>query len=394
MPSRPPAAAAEQRPPRAWTRSGPCGRVRKRIRDSLAGHARAPGSAQPGTHAQWAKRPGRAPARTDACTHNARAGPEPRPPVRAPVPPGGCWEAPVRPPARPARSFTYSKRHPCGRPTALTFGHFFLSALRAPPGTPTSSAPSRPRPRPAAAAARDPACRRRRLSRLRRCRHLPRLFRPAGPHLLRPQPGVRRLAALSALPASPAPAGGPLRPPARARGPVLRRCRAGPARTTASGRALNGGANQRASWRRGLRRRAACLLCACALGGPRVPLSAQSKLPPFEWSFSRTSSAVPLVFRDASPVPDCYPAAPPPGSHGLASTSRRIVGDHPPPHPAAHPTLCRHLRTQAPAPSSASSLVHRILASVGSRTFRKSPSLLCLPHSPPGAPLVPLLPQG
>lgn len=264
---------------------GPCGRVgsASALRQGLAGHARAPGSAQPGTHAQWAKRPPHA--GTHARTHAQRTrGAQAAAPVREPRPPqrplgGARWG-----PARPARSFTYSKRHPCGRPTAPTFWALLPSPSPAgAPGTPTSSAPSRPGPRPAAgaaAAARTPA--RRRLSCLRRCRrHLPRLFRPAGPH---PPP-----------PAGRAPALPPSRPPPRARQPPLggpappTRPRAGPRAAQAPRRPrpdrglrprpLNGGANQRASWRRGLRRRAACLLCACALGGPRVPLSAGSPLP-------------------------------------------------------------------------------------------------------------------
>lgn len=192
---------------------GPCGRVgsASALRQGLAGHARAPGSAQPGTHAQWAKRPPRA--GTHGRMHAQRTrGAQAAAPDRAPRPPqrplgGARWG-----PARPARSFTYSKRHPCGRPTAPTFWALlpFPSPAGA-PGTPTSSAPSRPGPRPAAAAAaaRTPARRRRRrLSCLRRCRrHLPRLFRPAGPH---PPP-----------PAGRAPTLPPSRPPPRARQPPL-----------------------------------------------------------------------------------------------------------------------------------------------------------------------------
>lgn len=167
--------------------------------------------------------------RTHARTHDARAGPRPRPWSGRPGRRRGRWEGG---PARPARSFTYSKRHPCGRPTALTFWALLPSPSPAgAPGTPTSSAPSRPAPRPAAAAAaaRTPGLRRRLSCLRRRHRHLPWLFRPAGP--LHPQLGARRLCRpLSPLPALASPrSGGPLRPPARARGRVLRRRRAGSA---------------------------------------------------------------------------------------------------------------------------------------------------------------------
>lgn len=140
-------------------------------------------------------------------THDARA--QAAAPVRVPRPPqrplgGARWG-----PALLARSFTYSKRHPCGRPTAPTFWALlpFPSPAGA-PGTPTSSAPSRPTPGPAAAAAAAWTPGLRRLSCLRRRRrHLPWLFRPAGPH---PPP-----------PAGRAPALPPSQPPPRARQPPL-----------------------------------------------------------------------------------------------------------------------------------------------------------------------------
>lgn len=186
------AAATEQRPTPAPRRS--------------ALHAAA-GKGGGGTHAHW---PGAA-ARRHARTHARRTrGAQAAARVEAPGPPqrplgGARWG-----PARPARSFTYSKRHPCGRPTAPTFWALLPSPSPAgAPGTPTSSAPSRPAPRPAAAAAARTPARCRRLSCLRRRRrhHLPRLFRPAGP---RPPP-----------PAGHAPALPPSRPPPRARQPPL-----------------------------------------------------------------------------------------------------------------------------------------------------------------------------
>lgn len=168
----------------------------------------------------------------------ARRPARPRPAVGAPRPPqrplgGARWG-----PARPARSFTYSKRHPCGRPTAPTSWALlpFPSPAGA-PGTPTSSAPLRPGSRPAfgpaaadaaaaASASRDPRARRR-LGSLRRHHHSPRLFRPAG---LRPQPGARRLChPLGPLPVlhSPRWGGRSAHPPAR--GARLRRRGVGPA---------------------------------------------------------------------------------------------------------------------------------------------------------------------
>lgn len=238
--------AHEQGPWRARTRTGL----------GPGGHARAWGQAPAArqharTHAQ----------RTRGAQAAARVG-APRPPQR---PLGGArWG-----PARPARSFTYSKRHPCGRPTAPTFWALLPSPSPAgAPGTPTSSAPSRPPPRLAAVAARTPAhCRR--LSCLHRCRrHLPRLFRPSGPH---PPP-----------PAGRAPALPPSRPPPRARQPPLggpappTRPRAGPRAAQAPPRLrppappYGSGANHSAACRRGLRRREACPSRACALGCPRA----------------------------------------------------------------------------------------------------------------------------
>lgn len=196
--------AAEERPALDRSLQVPCGHVGGARALGRLGRGGGPPRARSRTRTGLGVR--RAPKRT----HDARAGAQAAAPVRVPRPPqrplgGARWG-----PALLARSFTYSKRHPCGRPTAPTFWALlpFPSPAGA-PGTPTSSAPSRPTPRPAAAAAaaRTPGLRRLSCLRRRRRRHLPWLFRPAGPH---PPP-----------PAGRAPALPPSQPPPRARQPPL-----------------------------------------------------------------------------------------------------------------------------------------------------------------------------
>lgn len=185
--------------------------------------ARARGDEPRLTRAHWPQQA----RRTHARTHAAR--PRPRPAVGAPRPPqrplgGARWG-----PARPARSFTYSKRHPCGRPTAPTSWALLPSPSPAgAPGTPTSSAPSRPGSPPAsgpaaaavaAAATRDPpivavSVPSAATATRRGCSD-PRAS------ALRPQPGARRLChPLGPLPALTAPARGAA-PPTRPRVELL-----------------------------------------------------------------------------------------------------------------------------------------------------------------------------
>lgn len=181
----------------------------------------------------------RTPARTHARTHNARAGPRPRPRSRSPGRRRGRWEAPVGAlPGRHVHSPIVKDIPVAGRQPRPS-GHFFpLPALRerrALPPLPLHRArvlgpppapPLPPGPPLAAALAASTAA----AATCRGC---------SGPQAptLRPQPGARRLCRpLGPLPALASPrSGGPLRPPARARGPVLRRRRGGPARTAASG---------------------------------------------------------------------------------------------------------------------------------------------------------------
>lgn len=189
------------------------------------GHARALGSAPAGTHAHGARRLPRA--STHARTHNARAGPRPRPGSGHPGRRRGRWEAPVGAlPGRHVHSPIVKDIPVAGRQPRPS-GHFFpLPALRErralPPlplhrarllGSPPSL-PGPPRTAAVSAASTDAAA---------TCRGC------SGPQAptLRPQPGARRLCRpLGPLPALASPrSGGPLRPPARARGPVLRRRR-------------------------------------------------------------------------------------------------------------------------------------------------------------------------
>ena len=210
-----------------------CGGSASTLSEGFAGHARALGSGPSGTHAHWAKRPPRA--GTHARTHNARAGPRPRPGSRRPGRRRGRWEAPVGAlPGRHVHSPIVKDIPVAGRQPRPS-GHFFpLPALRerrALPPLPLHRArllgpppPLPPGPPLAAAAAAASAASAAAAATCRGC---------SGPwaSALRPQPGARRLCRpFGPLPALASPrSGGPLRPPARARGPVLRRRCAGPA---------------------------------------------------------------------------------------------------------------------------------------------------------------------
>lgn len=196
--------------------------------------------------------PGPPRAGTHARTHDARAGPRPQPGSRRPGRRRGRWEAPVGAlPGRHVHSPIVKDIPVAGRQPRPS-GHFFpLPALRerrALPPLPLHRArllgPPPPPPGPPLAAAASAAS----VAAAATCRGCSGPRAPA----LRPQPGTRRLCRpLGPLPALASPrSGGPLRPPARARGPVLRRRRAGPS-LWAPAPPRGGGPNQRAARGRG-----------------------------------------------------------------------------------------------------------------------------------------------
>lgn len=246
------AAAAEQRPP-----PGP----RRPALHAAEGEGEGTHAHWPGAAARTRTGPGPPRAGTHARTHDARAGPRPQPRSRRPGRRRGRWEAPVGAlPGRHVHSPIVKDIPVAGRQPRPS-GHFFpLPALRerrALPPLPLHRArllgppPPPPPPGPPLAAAASAASVAAAAATCRGC---------SGPRApaLRPQPGTRRLCRpFGPLPALASPrSGGPLRPPARARGPVLRRRRAGPS-PWAAAPPCGGRPNQRAARGRGWWRRAA-----------------------------------------------------------------------------------------------------------------------------------------